>query len=64
MSVKGEIIERGKQRAKHLENPSYRKLSDIIDKQTYGYRGLTEIGMLGEYLGDGRCTEYARFLVE
>ena len=60
MSVKEEITERGKQRAKHLENPNYRRLSDIIDKHLYGYRGRTEIGMLGEYLAGEWCTSVER----
>lgn len=60
MSVNEEIIERGKQRAKHLENPNYRRLSDIIDKHSYGYRGRTEIGMLGEYLAGEWCISVKR----
>lgn len=60
MSVYDEIIERGKQRAKYLENQNYRRLSDIINKHSYGYNGTTEIGMLGAYLGDSWCTSVTR----
>lgn len=48
-----EIIKtRHKTRRKHLEDPNYRKWSDLIDTKSYNYRARMDSSMLASYLAN------------
>lgn len=55
MSIQENLNGRGRQRAKYLEDPRYRRLSDVINEYSREYRLRAEVSMLGAYLGDKRC---------
>lgn len=57
MSFIDEIKDRGEQRAAYLEDPNYKRLSDVIDKDTQSYGSRTEISMIGKYLGHSDVNE-------
>lgn len=53
MTFKEEILERGTQRMKHLEDPNYRRLSDVFtisDEQGSNYVSRVDVSMLACYL--------------
>jgi len=53
MSFDEEVLERGEQRAKHLEDPNYRRLSDVFtmsSEQNSNYVSRIDISMLACYL--------------
>ena len=53
MSFSEEVLERGEQRAKHLEDPNYRRLSDVFAMSTEhgsNYVSKIDISMLACYL--------------
>ena len=39
-------------RRKHLEDPDYRRWSDLIDTKSYNYRALMDSSMLASYLAN------------
>lgn len=53
MSFNEEVLERGEQRAKNLEDPNYRRLSDVFDVSldiNSNYVGRIDNNMLACYL--------------
>lgn len=53
MSIRDEILEQGRQRAKHLEDPNYRRLSDVFtmsNEYNSDYVSKMDINILACYL--------------
>ena len=62
MSFSEEVLERGVQRAKHLEDPNYRRLSDVFtmsSEQHSDYVSRIDISMLACYLSGNDNTHRA-----
>lgn len=62
MSFEEEVRERGVQRAKHLEDPNYRRLSDVFtmsSEQHSDYVSRIDISMLACYLSGNDNTHRA-----
>ena len=50
MSIENELDIRNKARLKHLEDPKFRRWSDVTPKSSIGYRARLESSMLASYL--------------